>query len=402
MSEPTIQCPSCGKKFPLTASLAAPLIEAREREHRRAMADAAAASAAALQAERTRIAAEEAKKARAAAGAEVEGKVRELEGKARELADLQGVVKQQNAKLAEAQAAQAEAIAKQRQLDDLIREQKLTVEKQVNAQLEQTRAAAKREAEESLGGRVAEKEQQIASMARQIEDLKRKAEQGSQQTQGEAQELALEAMLRAKFPTDAIEPVAKGEFGGDALQRVTGPGGIPAGTILWESKRTKAWQHNWLAKLKHDQHAAKAELAVIVTQTMPTGVETFECIDDIWVTSWRTALPMATVLRQSLIDLASARKAGEGQATKAEMLYQYLNGPLFRQRLQAIGTAFDQMQKELNAEKKAIKAQWAKREMQIERAVEAAVGMYGDVQGIAGSTLPVIEGLEVGLLGMEG
>ena len=38
---------------------------------------------------------------------------------------------------------------------------------------------------------------------------------------------------------------------------------------------------------------------------------------------------------------------------------------------------------------------WAKREEQTDRVLQATVGMYGDLQGIAGKTLQEIEGLEL-------
>jgi hypothetical protein len=157
----------------------------------------------------------------------------------------------------------------------------------VQAFLGAVREKAKQDAEEGLKLRVLEKEEQIASMQRQIEDLKRKAEQGSQQLQGEVQELELEAMQRAKFPHDIIEPVPKGEFGGDVLQRVINPLNQPCGTILWESKRTKNWVDGWLAKLRDDQRKAKADLALIVSNALPKGVHTFDHVDGIWVTETR-------------------------------------------------------------------------------------------------------------------
>jgi hypothetical protein len=146
------------------------------------------------------------------------------------------------------QQAQADLIKKQRELDDAKREIDLTIQKQVQAELGAVRDQAKQEAEAALTLRVREKEEQIASMQRQIEDLRRKAEQGSQQLQGEVQELALEALLRQKFPRDVIEPVPKGEFGGDLIQRVVGPAGQICGSILWEAKRTKNWADGWLGQ----------------------------------------------------------------------------------------------------------------------------------------------------------
>ncbi|MFA7279707.1 MAG: DUF2130 domain-containing protein [Sterolibacterium sp.] len=423
MTEPTITCPNCKTEIKLTESLAAPLIEStrkqfeqqlarkdadiatREqamREKEKLLADAKAKLdaqvadqvAAQLKTDRTRIAAEEAKKAKQAAAAD-------LERNAQELAELQDVLKQRNEKLAEAQNAQAELIKKQRELDDAKRELELTVEKRVQDGLTEVRTQARREAEEGLKLKVMEKDQTIASMQQKIEELKQKAEQGSQQLQGEVQELELENLLRAKFPFDTIEPVPKGEFGGDALQRVVSPSGQPSGTILWESKRTRNWSDGWLAKLRDDQRTAKADISVLVSQVLPKGVESFDVVDGVWVTSPRAALPVATVLRHTLLQVSMARQVSEGQQTKTEMVYQYLTGPRFRHRVEAIVEAFSSMQEDLDKERKAIMKQWAKREEQIERVMGATVGMYGDLQGIAGKSLQEIEGLELQTLDTE-
>jgi hypothetical protein len=413
MSEPTIICPTCKTEIKLTESLAAPLIESTKREYEKRLAqkdvDAAKQEASLrereealakaqqtiddqvaekMRLERTRIIAEEAKKAKLALQTD-------LDQKTRELSDLQVLLQQRDAKLAEAQQAQVDLIRKQRELDDAKRELNLTVEKRVQEGLVATREQAKKEAEEGLKLKVLEKEQTIASMQKQIEELKRKAEQGSQQLQGEVQELEIEALLAATFPRDTIQPVPKGEYGGDLLQIVIGPLGQSCGIILWESKRTKNWSDSWLAKLREDQRAAKAEVAVIVSQVLPKGVETFELMDGIWVVHPKVMLPVAVTLRQMLIEVASARQASEGQQTKMEMIYDYLTGPRFRHRVEAIVEAFSTMREDLDKEKKAITKQWAKREEQIERVMQATVGMYGDLQGIAGKSLKEIEGLEL-------
>ena len=193
---------------------------------------------------------------------------------------------------------------------------------------------------------------------------------------------------------DQIQPVPKGEYGGDVLHRVVGPFGQPCGTILWESKRTKNWSDGWLIKLREDQRQAKADIAIIVSQALPKDVETFQLIDGVWVTHPKVALPVALAMRQTLLEVASTRQASEGQQTKMEMVYDYLMGPRFRQRILAIVEAFSTMQDDLAKERKTITKQWAKREEQIERVMQATVGMYGDLQGIAGKTLQEIEGLE--------
>jgi hypothetical protein len=228
-----------------------------------------------------------------------------------------------------------------------------------------------------------------------IEELQRKAEQGSQQLQGEVQELELENLLQTRFPDDTIQPVPKGVFGGDIVQLVFSSAGIMAGTILWESKRTKSWSQGWLAKLREDQRKAKAEISVLVSHALPEGVETFDVIEGVWVAHPRLIIPIATALRNTLLEVSAARLINQGQQTKAEMVYHYLSGPRFRQRIEAIVEAFSCMQDDLDKERKSIMKQWAKRSAQIERVMNATVGMYGDLQGIAGKSLQEIEGLEL-------
>ena len=420
MAEPTVVCPQCKTEIKLTESLAAPLLESvrRDYEQRLTQKDAEVARhektlqdreatlqkakesldeevAAKLQRERAGIAAEEAKKAKRALE-------NDLDQRAKEITELQEILKQRDMKLGEAQKAQAEVTRKQRELEDAKRELELTVAKRVQAELDAACDKAKKDAEEELKLKVLEKEQTIVSMQRQIEDLKRRAEQGSQQLQGEVQELEIESLLSSRFPRDMIQSVPKGEFGGDVLHRVMGPLGQPCGTILWESKRTKNWSDTWLPKLREDQRTAKAEIAVIISQALPKDVETFDLVDGVWVAHPRVLLPIAITLRNTLIEVASARQASEGQQTKMEMVYQYLTGQRFRQRVQAIVEAFSSMREDLDRERKAITKQWAKREEQIDRVMQATVGMYGDLQGIAGKTLQEIEGLEFqGLLDFD-
>ena len=312
MTEPIITCPHCKTSIRLTESLAAPLLAAtrqqfeqqllqkddeiarreqgiREQEKeivetRRTLEDRIANQVAAqLTTERARITAEESRKAKLLNSTELDNKIREI-------ADLQEILRSRDEKLAAAQKIQAELTRKQRELDDAKRELELTVEQRVHEALNEVRVRAKQEAEDGLKLKVMEKDQTIASMQQKIEELMRKAEQGSQQLQGEVQELALEHLLRSRFPIDEIQPVPKGEFGGDVLHRVIGSGGHTGGTILWETKRTRNWSDAWLIKLREDQRAAKAEIAVIVTQTLPKGVETFATLnrtitrlcDEIW------------------------------------------------------------------------------------------------------------------------
>jgi hypothetical protein len=420
MNEPQIVCPNCSHEIKLTESLAAPLIEATRKQFRDQLANKEIEFAKKeeglrrqqeeiararegieeqitlrIKSERIQIAAAEAKRAREAAAAEIQNKSNELE-------EIRQILAQNNLKLADAQQAQADLLRKQRELDDAKRELELTIEQRVQASLADVQIKARQEAEDVLKAQVTQKDLQIAAMNRTIEELKRKADQASQQTQGEALELELEALLKSKFPLDLIEPVGKGEFGGDVVHRVNGSLGQPAGVILWEFKRTKNWSDGWLAKLREDQRNAKADVALIISQQLPKDVETFDLIDGIWVAHPRCAVPVAVALRQSLIELAGARSAQQGQQTKMELIYQYLTGPRFRQRIEGIVEKFDELKEDLDKERKFMNRIWSKREGQIQSVIETTVGMYGDLQGIAGKALPEIPSLDMPLLTYPG
>lgn len=412
-AEPTLICPSCKTEIKLTESLAAPILDAAkvefkeqlaakdsemvEREEQLKVREEGIAEAQGniedeveekLKSERKKIAKEESRRAQTLMKDDIEQQAKEVE-------DLQAMLHQKDAKLAEAQKTQATLMKKERDLDDAKRELDLTVEKRIQEGLEETRKKAQRDAEDLLGVKVQERDKMISDLQIQIEEMRRKAEQGSQQLQGEVLELELEATLETRFPQDTVVPVPKGEFGGDVFQTVVSPLNQVCGTILWESKQTKNWSDKWLEKLRDDQRAARAEVAVIVSRTLPKGVDTFDLIDGVWVVHPRSVLPVATCLRESLIEVASVRQSSEGLQTKTEMVYQYLTGSQFRQRIEAIVEAFTTMEDDLKKEKRVTLKQWAKREKQIERVMGATVGMYGDLQGIAGKGLQEIEGLAI-------
>lgn len=416
MPEPTIVCPNCNTEIKLNESLAAPLIadakrafqeqlqakelEMSQREHQLA-SQRSELEKEKLQIEsqlatrvaeaRQTIAAEEAAKAKAAAEQDIAKQKLELQS-------LQGQIQEKNTKLEEAQRAQADALRKTRELEEKERELELTVEKRVKSELEVTRSNAKREAEAELGLRIKDKDLTIEAMHRQIEDLKRRAEQGSQQQQGEVLELEIEGALRSNFPWDSIEPVGKGEFGGDVLQRVRNTNGNECGSILWETKRTRNWSDGWLLKLKTDQRAAQADVSIIVSEALPKDVQSFGLVDGVWVTSMKCALPVAVALRETLLSVAGAKLASEGQQTKMEMIYEYLTGPRFRHRVEAIIEQLDLMQADLNRERKTMQKLWSKREQQLRVMGGATAGMYGDLQGIAGNSIKEIDAFDIELL----
>jgi hypothetical protein len=410
--EPHIVCPECSHRIPLTESIAAPLLEAERRDFQKKLAVREAEFTRKaedirlqqeqlsktregiegeikerLKVERAQVIAAEAKKAR-------DQVANEFDAIKQQLSESEQLLKARNIKLAEAQQAQADAMRKQRELDEKTREIDITIEKRVQASQAGLVAKARQDATDELKSQVSQKDTQIESLGRTVEELKRKLEQGSQQTQGEAFELELENLLRSKFPLDLIEPVAKGETGGDIVHTVNGQIGSPAGVILWELKNTKNWSDTWLPKLRDNKRAAKADIALIVSAALPKGVETFDLIDGVYVAHPRCAVPVALTLRQGLLEVTNARTTQAGQQSKAEQAYQYLTGSRFKQRIEAIVERFKDMRDDIDKERRFMLKAYAKREAQLSAMVDSTVGMVGDLQGIMGQAMPEIAAID--------
>ncbi|MCU1284048.1 MAG: hypothetical protein JWO13_398 [Acidobacteriales bacterium] len=301
-------------------------------------------------------------------------------------------------KIQQAQAAELAVRKERRALEEQKRELELEVERRLHDERKKVREATMKEEEESFRLKLAEKDKVIGDMRQQVEELRRKSEQSSQQLQGEVLELALEERLKISFPLDQIEPVQKGRAGGDVIQRVIGPGGFVCGTILWESKRTKTWSDDWLVKNRQDQRGIGAQVGVIISTAMPKGIDTFDQIETVWVGTTACILPLAKALRAALIETALVKLATKGREGKMEVMYEYLTGPQFRQRVSAIVEACIAMHEDLNAEKRAFNRTWSKRQRHLELLMTSTAGMYGDLQGMVGKSMPEIQGLGLALL----
>ena len=312
-----------------------------------------------------------------------------------ELKDQQSAIDKLEGRLKESQTRELEVRKKERELKEKTDELELKVARELEIERGKIRQSAMKQFADEHQLKDAERQKRIDDMRRQIDDLKRKAEQGSMQTQGEVQELALESMLEQAFPHDSIEPIGKGINGADCEQFVRNANGISCGSILWESKRTKSFSPSWLPKLRDDQRAARASIAILVTQSLPEETTTFTMIDGVWVCSWQCAKALAMALRSGMIELNKNQVAAEGRKGKMEQVYNYLSGVEFRQSMEGIVEAFVTMKGDLDSEKRAMQRLWKKREKQLERALDNTAGMYGDLQGIVGRSLTAVEGLEL-------
>lgn len=400
MDENTIKCPECGAEIPLTEALYGRIKEGLKKEFE-------------LKARKRELELEKREKEMAEKSREMEKDYQrklalerkkledEALGRAREKLDLEMKdLREQNQEkerlLEEARKTELEFRKRTRELEEKRKSMDLMMARKMDAEREKIKREALEMFSEEHRLKDMEKDKRISDMLKQIEDLRRKAEQGSQQAQGEVLELDLENLLAENYPGDVVEPVPKGIRGADILQKVFTRGGRYCGTIVWESKRTKAWNNDWIPKLKDDQREINADVAVIVSEAMPEGVRTFGLVNGVWVASVTLALPLAEVLRQGIIQVAASRTSAVGKSEKMETLYEYLSGSEFKHKVEGIVEAFLAMKDDLESEKRAMNRLWAKREKQIERVFNNTSRLYGDMQGIIGATLPEIKALELG------
>jgi hypothetical protein len=243
-----------------------------------------------------------------------------------------------------------------------------------------------------------ELEKQLDDQKKLAEEMRRKAEQGSMQLQGETQELLLEEILREHFPFDSIEEVGKGVEGADCMQIVRNAIGNECGKIIFESKRAKSWNNVWVDKLKTDMRNKQADLAILVTQSFPKGMNCFGERDGVWICSFKEVTGLTSALRNAIIRIADTRKSEENKGEKMQMLYNYLTGIEFRQHIEAIVEGFMSMKQSISKERIQMEKLWKEREKQLEKVLLNTSGMYGSIKGIAGSsvnTIPLLEGTDV-------
>jgi len=414
MANELIKCPECGAEFPLSQAISHDLEIAIAKKYEKTikeLKDETQKSVESKEKEITERYEKEQKRLEEKSRREKEDALKQLEVERKhieeyakkrakealdiEIKDLREMLAERDKKLIESQKVELELRRKQRELEEKEKTIELEMMRKVDEERRKILESAQKNFEDQHRLKDAEKDKQLADMCRQIEDLKRKAEQGSQKMQGEVLELELEQLLKNEFLFDDINSVSSGIKGADIIQIVKTQTGRECGKILWETKRAKNWSDEWLQKLKDNQRSAKADLAVIVSETLPKGLHHFRQIETVWVTDIPSAISLGLALRTLLIQINKAREIETGKEEKKEVVYNYLMGIEFRNRVQAIMEAFIAMKKDLDSEKRAMESIWSKRDKQIEKVVLNIAGMRGDLEGIVGASLPSIKLLEL-------
>lgn len=346
-----------------------------------------------LQADKQRLEAELQQQIRKSVAADYENQLRILQESERDKEE----------KLRTAQQKELDFMRKEQDLKNREQELELEVQKKLLHEREAIQEQLRRDEEKRIQlreeehrFRVKDLELQLEEQKKLIEEMKRRSEQGSQQRQGEVQEIVLEEILKEHFPFDEIGEVGKGVEGADCIQKVRNRHGLECGSIIFESKRTKTFQAGWIDKLKTDMRSQGADVAILVTQVYPKDFTCFGERDGIWICSFGEVLALTTALRQTIIRVAETTKAEENKGEKMQMLYGYLTGNEFRAQIETIVEGFLSLKTSITKERIQMEKIWKEREKQLEKVLLSTSGMYGSIKGIAGASIGNIPLLEDG------
>lgn len=387
-----ITCPQCGGKIQLTDVITHQIeeqlqvrlaqgLEERERQH----AEALAAKEVELRQEFVTAQAEH----------EAELVERAEKKVATDIADFESRIAEQAEELKEARKLELELRRAQRKLDEDREALDLEVARRIDQERKKVAEDATRRLNEEHRLKLAEKDLHLEQMQKEIKELQESSEQTRAGLRGEVLERDIEDVLRETFPHDRITPIKAGVRGADVLQTVRSPRGQDCGKILWESKRAQHWANTWIGKLKQDQAAAKAEVGVIVSSTLPEAVRLMGSYEGVWVAGTSCVVPLATALREGLLAVAQARSIDTTKNEDRDAIYEYLCSNAFSQRIRMAVETFIELKSDLESERRTMESRWSKRAKQLDRLAMNTAGMYGELDELMGTALPPVELLEL-------
>jgi hypothetical protein len=382
-----IKCPNCGHQFEPTDTIR----EEVQKELRSKMTEWQKQQQVKFDEEKKRLMLETEAAIRKSTAADFENKLRLLEQNNKENEE----------KLKLARQKETEFLRKEQELKNKEAEIDLNIQRKLQEEREKLSDELRKIEEQKIAARETEHQlrerellKQLDDQKKLVEEMRRKQEQGSMQLQGESQELLLEEILKERFPFDTIEEVGKGIEGADCILVVRNNQGDECGKIIFESKRTKGWNNSWIDKLKSDMRKKQAELAILVSQVYPKGMECFGEKDGVWIANFREVIHLTVALRNALIRIAETKKSEENKGEKMQMLYNYLTGIEFRQNIEAIVEGFISMKNSITKERVQMEKLWKEREKQLDKVLMSTSGLYGSIKGIAGASVQDIPLLE--------
>lgn len=395
MADQKIKCPKCGAEIPLTDALTSQVegalrseFEAKSKEQAKDLAKQKETLVKEMKrlAEKQRLVDELVEERAKEESKKIAAREREkfLAEQAEATKALEQELEEKSRKVSELQKHEVELRKQKRELDQKQQELELENQRKLDQEIKKIEEEAKRKAAEDNMLKAREKDDLIKAMQEQIGSLQRKVETGSQEAQGEALEGELQELLERSFPYDSFVEVKKGVRGADILQTVKNNTGKACGAILWESKSTKEFKRPWVEKLKNDQREAGAQVAVLMSMALPKEIDNFGVYDDVWVTDYRSAVGLATALRQGVLNIKRAEIVIANKDGLKDVVYNYITSQEFSMHIKAIVSTYGKMQEDLESEKRSMRRIWKKRETQNQKIIDNTTDIYATIEGLIG------------------
>ena len=291
------------------------------------------------------------------------------------------------------------------ELEDLKAEQEIKIKEAEAKAIRQAKRELNQEYEDKVSSRIKEArgddeikitklELQLERQNATIKDLQEQGTTGHGELEGEALELAAEDTLRDMFPLDSIKDVAKGAFGADIEHMVMSPTATMAGKILWECKKHKNWNDDWVPKIRQDASDASADIPVIVSTVMPDGVDTFTQIEEVWICRYHELPLVATLLRHALLVASRERKRDQNLMTIQERVADYISGPKFARVMRSVIEAFNALDNSIKREENYMKTNRKKNRLLLQSVIDAVTSMAAEIHHLGGGEFDVIRELD--------
>ena len=298
---------------------------------------------------------------------------------------------------------------KERLRDDIRKEERDAADKRAKERAADELRRAEADFEEKIGlkqqehdTRTRQLEEQLRRVNAQLEEAHRKSGISSRQQEGVAWQDVFALELRTRFADDLITVTGVGKRGPDVTQ-VVRIGHLECGVILWECKRTAAWNAEWPRKLATEVRGAGARFGVIVSDVLPPGTDGSGQVGDVWACDYSHAWHLAAGLRQAIIAVYRHEAANAARTGIAEKVYDYIATGGFEGRYKAMEQAIDRIAAELETDQRTSLQRWKRlekliaelRDQGLDGIVLDIIGVGGEIPPAARAELPDNPALEI-------
>ncbi len=256
--------------------------------------------------------------------------------------------------------------------------------KAAEQQIKEQREALEKAKTEAVNAEKAKHYEEKLKLDEKLEQVKRQLQQKTAQELGEGAEIDLYEALRAEFPKDEIVRVGKGLPGADIVHRII-HNGRECGCIVYDSKNRNAWRNEYVAKLRQDQLAEKADHAILASHVFPAGARQLHIQEGVIVANPARVVALVQILHRHVVQAHALRLSNEARQQKRDLLYEFITSDRCIQLLDQLESLTDNMLDLEVKEKKAHDTLWKRRGELLRSVQRARADFVAEIETIVGT-----------------